>query len=165
MDRSTSRVAVTNDKNRVLLEIWPRCYICESLYSGGSSVLAFPLPPSQGICLILNKPIHWSDHAEMYLQAPLDKSSEKFAIFNVKMIPFHSSLLSAECWMLLIEWIFLPLCCLLAQKMVISRSLRFCCYCKLGQREERRGKYLSSDVILGQSTLINREIQSQLFSI
>lgn len=32
--------------------------------------------------------MHWSDDAEMYLKAPVDKSSEKFAIFNVNPIIF-----------------------------------------------------------------------------
>lgn len=59
---------------------------------------------------MLNKLIHQSDDAEMYLQAPLDKSSEKFAIFSVKKYSLWSSLLSTECCVDLVN--FLPLCCL-----------------------------------------------------
>lgn len=128
----------------------------ESLHLGGSSLPAFPLPPSHGIFLMLNKFVHGSDDAEVYLQAPLEKSSEKFSTFNV--FGHHCYLLNA----VLIWWIF---CLCVAQKTVISRSWSFCCYCKLSQREERREKYLSSDAIIGQSNLKNRGIQSHCFSI
>lgn len=122
------------------------------LYPGGSSGLAFPLLPPHEVCLILDKPIHWSDDAGMYLKAHVDKSSEKFAVFNVKLTVFGdhwypmNAVLSGNFFAFVLP----------TQKVVISRSWNFWCYYKLSQREERRGKYLSSDVRTGPSTLINR---------
>lgn len=105
--------------------------------------------------------LYISHDAEMHLPAPLDKSSEKFAVFNVKIIlsGHHCYLLNA----VLIWWIFFL--CVACIENCNSIWWSFCCYYKLGQREERRGKYLSIDVIRGQSTLKTREIQSQLLSI
>lgn len=118
-----------------------------------SSGWAFPLPLPHGVCLIPNKPTHWSDDAEMYLKPHVDKSSEKFAIFNVKTIIFgdHCYPLNA-----VLPGKFFAFA-LPTWKVVISRSWSFWCCYKLGQRGERRGKYLSSDVRIGPSTLINRE--------
>lgn len=52
-----SNVAVTNDRNEMSLETNPHYFMWEGLYPGGSSGLAFHLPPPHGVCLILDKPI------------------------------------------------------------------------------------------------------------